>query len=635
MPELRYHGDMLKKVRSILWLPEALALAGGLVFLAQLLYYAHTQVSVLDEGLYLYKGFVFASGRYTPYQNYGPLTNQMPFAFLLPGLVQVVFGPGLRVGRYFAVFLALVMVFALWLTSRRMGGRWLAAGVVWMTAINSASARMYSQAISEGTIACLVMLVLALTLGGKRPLWQLILGGVLSGVIVMIRINLLPLPFFLVLYILWQYGWKKSLGVALAGVVTVAFSHALFWPNILRLWTYWLPENLTPFLDPWRQPAGASPLYNPAVSYLSRGVSFINAFRFHFTAFFGALLAWAFWPRRTTWKSDENFRAAVFLSVLFISLITLHGWASLGKNYCVFCFPIYASFFSGVGLLLVAVSLPSWQLHQPLLQKVFGLLVVFALLVGIAFIYYEASRKYAFPETADKLMKFQVPRLGHGRILPGKAELGRLVANLTGLSYYKVFRAADFVPFLPICAAIELGLVFLLWIGGWLSRLRGQPVTTRLLLIFWLAGCVLLPTNLLPYSYRAYDCGSDEISNYEAVGEKLAQTIPAEAQIFWRGYSPVNLLYLPRAAIYPPQLNGDYSFRLGGDSDALLRYGWWNEPLGRQWAAEADYLLVEQKYYTGWLKDLLESGGYEEFARMPSNAPCRTDAALIIYRQQP
>jgi hypothetical protein len=232
-------------------------------------------------------------------------------------------------------------------------------------------------------------------------------------------------------------------------------------------------------------------------------------------------------------------------------------------------------------------------------------------------------------------MKFQVPRLGHGRILPGKAELGRLVANLTGLSYYKVFRAFDFIPFLPICAAIELGLVLLFWIGGWLPRLRGQPVTSQLLLTFWLAGCLMLPTNLLANSYKAYDCGNDEIANYEAVGEKLAQTIPAEEQIFWRGSSPVNLLYLPRVAIYPSQLNGDYSFRLGGDPDALLRYGWWSEPLGRQWAAEADYLLVEQKYYTGWLKDLLESGGYEEYARMPSNAPCRSDATLIIYRQQP
>ena len=626
---------MGKRAQTVLRLPEVLTLAGGIIFLAQLLYYAHTQVSVLDEGLYLYKGFIFASGRYTPFQNYGPLTNQMPFAFLLPGLVQVVFGPGLRVGRYFAVFLALVMVFALWLTSRRLSGRWLATGVVWMTALNPATARMYSQAITESTIACLVMLILSLTLGGKRPLWQLILGGALSGVTVMIRIDLLPLPFFLVFYILWQYGWKKSLWVSLAGVVTVVFSHALFWPNILRLWAYWLPENLTPFLEPWRQPAGASPFYDPAISYLSRGVSFLNAFRFHFPALIGALLAWAFWPRRNAWKSDDNFRVAVFLSVLFISLMALHAWASLGMNYCVFCFPIYASYFSGVGLLLVAVSLPSWQFRQPLLQKVFGLLVVFALLVGIAFVYYEASRKVAFPDIAEKLMKFQVPRLGHGRILAGKAELGRLVANLTGLSYYKVFRAFDFVPFLPICAAIELGLVFLFWISGWLPRLRGQPVTTRLLLTFWLAGCLMLPTKLLANAYQAYDCGNDEIANYEAVGKKLAQTIPAEAQIFWSGCSPVNLLYLPRAAIYPSQLNGDYSFRLGGDPDALLRYGWWSESLGRQWAAEADYLLVEQKYCTGWLKDLLESGGYEEYARMPSNAPCRTDAALIIYRQQP
>ena len=340
---------MGKKAQSILRLPEVLTLAGGIIFLAQLLYYAHTQVSVLDEGLYLYKGFIFASGRYTPFQNYGPLTNQMPFAFLLPGLVQVVFGPGLRVGRYFAVFLALVMVFALWLTSRRLSGRWLAAGVVWMTALNPATARMYSQAITESTIACLVMLILALTLGGKRPLWQLILGGVLSGVTVMIRIDLLPLPFFLVLYILWQYGWKKSLWVALAGVATVVFSHALFWPNILRLWTYWLPENLTPFLEPWRQPAGASPFYDPAISYLSRGVSFINAFRFHFAAFIGALLAWAFWPRRTAWKSDENFRAAVFLSVLFISLMALHAWASLGNELLCVLLPYLCFFFFGRG----------------------------------------------------------------------------------------------------------------------------------------------------------------------------------------------------------------------------------------------------------------------------------------------
>ena len=634
-------GSMLKKLQSIPWLPEALALLGGIVYLAQLIYFAHTQVSVMDEGLYLYKGFLFASGRYTPFQNYGPLTNQMPFSFWLPGLVQVLLGPGLRVGRYFAVLLALVMIFALWLTGRRLSNRWLAAGLVWLVALNPATARMYSLAISEGTIACLVMAVLALTLGGKRPPWQLMLGGALSGLIVMIRINLLPLPFFLVLYIAWQYGWKRGLGVALSGIAVVALGHALYWPNILRLWTYWLPENLTPFLAAFRPPAGADPKYDPIVSLLDRLWSFADAFRYHFPAFVGALLAWAFWPRRAAWKSEEHFRAAVFLSVTFVALAALHAWASLGKNYCVYCFPIYASFYSGMGLLLAAISLPSWRLHLPRLRQVLALLVVFGLLVGGAFIYYAVQDKYLFPEAGRALMQIQVPRLGGGRILPGTVNLWQLVANLTGISHYKLSRIADFAPLLAICAGLEILLALLVWGGSRLLRwppraaLKGYSLASGMLLALWLAGCLLLPTSLLSNGWQSYDCGSDEIANYELVGEKLAQLIPPGAQIFWRGYSPVNLLYLPEAAIYPSQLNGDYSLRLGGDPDALLRYGWWSEPLGRQWAAEADYLLVEERNYTGWLQELLESGAYEEYAHLPSHAPCRPDASLIIFRLKP
>jgi hypothetical protein len=626
---------MVKRLESITWLPEALAIAGGIVTLAQLIYFTHTQYSVMDEGQYLYKGFLFASGRYTPFQDYGPLTNQMPFAFFLPGLIQMLFGPGLRAGRYFAVLLALLMVVALWLTGRRLSNRWLAAGLVWLVALNPATARMYSLAISEGTIACLVMLVLALTLGGKRPLWQLLLGGVLSGVIVMIRINLLPLPFFLVLYIVWQDGWKKGLWVALCGIATVLISHALFWPNILRLWTYWLPESLTPFLDVYRPPAGANPLYDPIVSTLDRLWSFANAFRFHFPAFVGVFLVWAFWPPRAAWKRDEHYRAAVFLSAVFIALFALHFWASLGKNYCVYCFPVYASFYSGIGLLLVAIVLPSWRLKLPRWRQVVPILMVYGVLVGAAFVFYANQDAYIFPDTARTLMAIQVPRVGGGRILPGTVDIWKLLTNLTGISYYKLLRIADFSPFLAICAAAEAVMAFLVWACSRLLRFTGQSVASGLLLALWLAGCLLLPTNLLANGWQSYDCGGNEIANYELVGEKLAQTIPAGAQIFWRGYSPVNLLSLPEVGIYPSQLNGDYSFRLGGDSDALLRYGWWSEPLGRKWAAEADYLLVEEKYNRGWLQELLASGTYEEYARMPSHAPCRADASLIVYRLKP
>ena len=194
---------------------------------------------------------------------------------------------------------------------------------------------------------------------------------------------------------------------------------------------------------------------------------------------------------------------------------------------------------------------------------------------------------------------------------------------------------ADFSPFLAISAGGVAVLALIVWAGLKLARLKRLSLASGTLVAFFLAGCLLLPTNLLANGWQSYDCGGDEISNYERVGEKLAQVIPPGAKIFWRGYSPINLLSIPEVGIYPSQLNGDYSFRLGGDPDALLRYGWWSEPLGREWAAEADYVVVEQKYNRGWLKELIDTGIYDEYARLPSNAPCRTDAALIIYRLKP
>ena len=57
----------------------------------------HTLASdVLDEGLYFEKGYLFAQGKYEPFEDYGPLTNHMPLSFMIPGWAQNIFGAGLR-----------------------------------------------------------------------------------------------------------------------------------------------------------------------------------------------------------------------------------------------------------------------------------------------------------------------------------------------------------------------------------------------------------------------------------------------------------------------------------------------------------------------------------------------------------
>ena len=97
----------ISRITGTSWVAEALAIMGGILYAAQSWAYARTQLSILDEGAYLLKGYLFATGKYTPFQEYGPWSNHMPFSFLIPGYAQVIFGPGLRTGRYFAIALGL------------------------------------------------------------------------------------------------------------------------------------------------------------------------------------------------------------------------------------------------------------------------------------------------------------------------------------------------------------------------------------------------------------------------------------------------------------------------------------------------------------------------------------------------
>ena len=127
-----------QRLIRVRFLPEGLALLGGLVYIIHTWGHIHGQSSVLDEGLYLFKGVQFALGKYQLFQDYGPLTNHMPLSFLIPGWVQVLFGTGLRTARYYALSLGILMIVGFWVTSRRLSGPWWAAFGVWAVALNPA-----------------------------------------------------------------------------------------------------------------------------------------------------------------------------------------------------------------------------------------------------------------------------------------------------------------------------------------------------------------------------------------------------------------------------------------------------------------------------------------------------------------
>ena len=97
---------MKNRIRQIIASNRAailLALAGVVLYSTLSVGYAFTQISTIDEGLYQYKGYLFATGIYQPFQEYGPRTLYGPSAYLIPGYVQLVFGPSLLTGRLFGV----------------------------------------------------------------------------------------------------------------------------------------------------------------------------------------------------------------------------------------------------------------------------------------------------------------------------------------------------------------------------------------------------------------------------------------------------------------------------------------------------------------------------------------------------
>jgi hypothetical protein len=579
----------------------------------------------LDEGAYLTKGLLFVTGEYAPFQDYGPLTNHMPLSFLIYGYIQQWFGEGLRTGRYFALILGVLMLLGIWIVMRRMGDeRWSALGV-WMVAINPATSKMYSLATTQVIIAAMLVWVLVATLGDDRSHWQIIAGSTLAGIMMLTRINLTPVLLTLVVYIFWQHGRKAGILACVFGFGIVLIGHTFFWPDILRLWAAWLPSSITSFLDPWRLPE-ATRLWSPAIPLNNRVLSFLQGMRFHFASIIAVFTALILWPKRDSWRGTTFWQSSVFLVVLFGFLFVEHLVASLGLSYCVYCFPVYLSFFSQLGLVLFVVAFSSLQ-KKPSLARQFTVIIfilVFATALGYG----------AFGEIGEWLVRLRIPRLKtliSTREFQAGIPIWDFLQSRLGIGFEISKRI------IPSLVGLAIG-IGVLGFGFWLSRrkLTFERSFSLLTLISFLGvGLLFSPTPALGNGFQTYDCGGDVLSGYEATGAYLAHLIPPGSKVYWRGgNSAVPLLYLPDTQVYLPQLNGDYTLYEYDDDDLLLKFGLWSDSLSKSWLREADFILVEARLYEGDLKETVESLGLETLPATPSPLSCRSDSQILVFKSK-
>ncbi len=108
--------------------------------------------------------------------------------------------------------------------------------------------------------------------------------------------------------------------------------------------------------------------------------------------------------------------------------------------------------------------------------------------------------------------------------------------------------------------------------------------------------------------------------------------IPPGSQIYWGVESKMLLLYLPEAEVFAPQLDGAAAYIDDPDADTemLYRFGWWNSELKEEWLQQADYILVENRWFDEGWQARLDDGQLERVYLSEQVASCRGDASRIV-----
>ena len=617
----------MSRIKRVPYIFEIITVLGFVLYAAQSWYFAHSLDSIGDEGSYLYKGYMFARGDYYPFQEYTFWTNKAPLSFLIPGYIQLWFGPGLREARYFAIFVSLLMLVAVWITARRLGGQAWAALAVWVFALASAQISIYSEALSQGLVACMLAWMFVITLGEHRPLWQLVLGSALATLIVMTRQNMAVVPALLVGYIFWQYGAKTgwwALGTSAA--LFIAF-HLFYWPGILQLWAPWLPRSITPFLDSFR---GFETIDQTTFVFDATLISRLQSFTtgmtdnvFVFLGFFSALILF---PKQANWKSTTFFKTAVFLGVMFFLLFLMHTLASLPVDYCVYCFSGYQMFYSVAGFFFILIVFTNGMLEisKPRLTLLFICVLFFATILGLN--YYQAWSDWI-------LSNLQLPRVN--RILTSGnlafISLGDVLTHTLNITVRVQKRLAAALGGLLI-GGILLGLLWAIKHYFIQRTVKGTYVFVNMILV-----CCLGIGTILPFGFKwisnERECSTYFLTYYEEAGRALAGLIPPGSQLYWRGSGRhlAFMLYVDQVKIFPPQIHAGGGYA-SGDTQRLFRLGFFNEELDKQWRESADILIIWDRYFTKEVQEFFEQPGYEQIP-FPMGSLTQCEDALYVFRK--
>jgi hypothetical protein len=338
------------------------------------------------------------------------------------------------------------------------------------------------------------------------------------------------------------------------------------------------------------------------------------------------------WPASKSWKNEYQQRLAIFLLTTYLVLFFMHMWAALSGTSCGFtCFKGYLMFFSNIGLFLIIISHQHWVKQMPVWRNI--ITGVFASYFLIELEHWNSSWQGNLLRGVRQILNAEISWFTSKDMIPVwgllenyfSVELKIIEDTLYSFTFWAIPLVFVWI-FIPLVTwgLRKYKLSFNYY--GWM-------LCTGMLFFSGL----LSPLKSIGGELNAKQCESDVIHSHEIVGDRLLSKIPSGSNVYWAVESWMLFLYISDIDIFPPQTMIHYRY-LSNTSDmeidSLLKNGYWNKVLKEQWIGEADFILIEGRYYPDEWRPRVESG---ELSLVDITTPvedCRGDNSRIVILQK-
>jgi len=442
------------------------------------------------------------------------------------------------------------------------------------------------------------------------------------------------------LYIFWEHGIRVGIFSSITGVGTFVSGFVWFSPGIIPWWLHWFPRRLTPFLNHfrWDFHGGESIIGTPS-SLEQKIIAFFEGIRFHWVSFIGLITSWCHWPK--SWTDKKNKKISICMTGLFLLLFGIHFWWAFVRGSNPFGFSLHLSFFEILGILVLVASLSDWSCQKRVLP---WLTLGFVLFTYVGMSYSAAGPRTIPGKMISWILLLPIHSGDGGGMTSRSLKVWESLDMKYGWDYKSIIQAGSFMLF---CFSIIIFFLLVIWqrknVSDFLDEylgvcISGGNLPSVFLVLFLFISVFFMPFELFGGGQHNWECSFGVISSYEKAGRLISNYIHQGDKVYWEGRGTQSIfLELGDIDIFPQQMNMKYSYRRGGDSEKLAKRGLWNETLKRRWVKQADVLLIEEEYLSGWIGEYIYQSEESSFDEISSTSPigCRKKDNIWIFRRVP